>query len=298
MLIAIFVREIMTPLKSATYPIPDEVRTSIGLSTGPHVLKILAKYPKLNLRLTEQKFYIYNKNYKQGLIIFCGKDKKNVTYFKKSSTFKSLTDNLKQVCILVNLPKHAHIPELSSAYIEDLCLAEGIISINIIGISYGGYCALELIADIKKNSVPIKVKKLVHIVAPVCLKDLRPHIRTLIIIPRLIGRLLRWKTQKFSMRNFDHKFELARSIGREEIHSNISVLSVRTGGFDPFIKKKHLSTKLNLLFNKIEVLELRGEPFFRTYSKSLLKKFNFQGAHGIYHEDLGTLRDRLLLFLN
>jgi hypothetical protein len=279
-------------------------------NSEPNISKIYKAYPGLKKSLgLKQKFEVFKRGKKDALIVFPGKHRTDAEYFKRGKVFKEIMQKLECAVIIVNWPSYSYIPELTNAQIEDLCAAEGIKMIKILGTSYGGYCALELIADIKKKRIPLDISGLITIVSPASFQDIRLPTKVKIQGTRIAGIFLKLMStlSNFSQLNLNRNYVekiarngtiLGKPFSRQELFTEIPVLSITTSGLDLLLDNNKSAERLRKLFDKVEIMQVKGSSFFKGYRKSLYKKFDIQGAHEISREDGPMVRKKIIDFLS
>lgn len=276
----------------------------------PRVSQLLRYYPHLK-RFTglKQKLDIFKRGNTNAIVIFPGKSRCDSENLKKSKTFKEIFNAFDSTIIIVNWPDYAYIPEFSYAQIEDFCISEGITSIKILSTSYGGYCALELIADIKKNNLPIKISGLITIVSPFTFKDIRLITRFKIQATRMCGEFIKQSLLFYNPKKFFKKGKNTKRLSRkgsligsafnkDEIFSSIPVLAITTKGFDIFVDNYKAAKKFKKLFNKTEIMQVVGSSFYKGFNKSPFKMVNIAGAHIISGKDIRLVQDKIIQFFN
>jgi hypothetical protein len=276
----------------------------------PNISKIYKAYPGLkNKPGLKQKFEIFKQGKSEALIVFPGKHRTDADYFKKGKAFKEILQKLEITVVIVNWPSYSYIPELANAQIEDLCMAEGIKTIKILGTSYGGYCALELIADIKKKRIPLRVSGLITIVSPTSFQDIRLPTKIKIQATRIAGELLKWASRlsNFKKLNSNHYPAgkvvrngaiLGKVFSRQEVFTDIPVLSITTTGLDLLLDNNKSAERMQKLFDKVEIMQVNGSSFYKGYRNSLFEKFDIQGAHEISREEGPVVRKKIIDFFS
>lgn len=308
------VNEISGPVKKNVI-LPD---------TGPNMTRIQSQYPTLKEHQDiKHTFEVFNPGKNEATIVVPGLNQEDVERFRRGRIFRQIVEELDDTVILFNWPPYTHMPEYTAAQLEDLCLQEGISKVKLIGASYGGHVALELLADIKENNIPVEPTGLVTIVSPVDAEDLR-------VGPKLAKRVapvlqaIEMKRVLLARGNVEEKLKHARRRSavvrvsalkdkpytREEMPNNIPVLAITTQGEpllgerggpptpDLLVKNQQAASKLERLFDNVEVMQARGRSLVSRRRKSLSGSLNLPGAHAIVAADVPMVHDRIMEFLS
>jgi len=305
--------------------VPGFVRKDLILpDTGPNMTRIQSQYPVLKEHQDiKHNFEVFNPGKDEATIVVPGLNQEDVKRFRRGRMFRQIVKELDDTVILFNWPLYTHIPEYTAAQLEDLCLQEGISEVKLIGVSYGGHVALELLADIKRNNIPVEPTGLITIVSPVDAEDLQvgpklakrvgPMLQTI-----EMGRVL------LTRGNIEDKLKHARRRSaivrvsafedkpytREEMPNNIPVLAITTQGEpllgerggpstpDLLVKNQQAASKLERLFDNVEVMQVGGRSLVSRKRRSLSGSLNLPGAHAIVAADVPMVHNRVMEFLS
>lgn len=292
--------------------------------TGPNMTRIQTEHPVLREHPDiKHTFEVFNPGKEEATIVVPGLNQEDVDRFRRGLMFRQIVKELDDTVVLFNWSTYTHIPEYTAAQLEDLCLQEGISKVKIIGASYGGHVALELLADIKENDVPVEPTGLVTIVSPVDAEDLQPG-------PRLIKKAapllqsIGMKRVLLARGNVEEKLKHARKRSavarvsafrdepytREEMPSNVPVLAITTQGEpllgerggpptpDLLVKNQQAAKKLERLFDNVEIMRVRGRSLVSKRRKTLSGSLNLPGAHAIVAADVPMVHNRIMEFLS
>ncbi len=292
--------------------------------TGPNMARIQLQYPTLKeLPDIKHTFEVFNPGKSEATIVIPGLNQEDVGRFRVGRMFRQIVEELDDTVVLFNWPLYTYIPEYTAAQLEDLCLQEGIERVKLIGASYGGHVALELLADIKRNDVPIEPTGLITIVSPVDAEDLQVGPKLAMMTAPLlqkigVGRVLlaRGNVEK----KLKHAYRRSsvvrvsafrgRSYTRDELPNSIPVLAVITQGEplfgerggpptpDLLVRNQQAGRKLESLFDNVDLMQVRGRSLVSKKRRSLSGSFNLPGAHAITASDVPKVHDRIMSFLS
>jgi len=292
--------------------------------TGPNMTRIQSEHTALREHPDiKHTFEVFNPGKSEATIVVPGLNQEDVDRFRRGRMFNQIVEELDDTVVLFNWPLYTYIPEYTAAQLEDLCLQEGIARVKLIGASYGGHVALELLADIKRNGIPIEPTGLVTIVSPVDAEDLR-------VGPKLVKKVapllqaIEMKRALLARGNVEEKLKHAhkrsvvtrvsvfkdRPYAREELPNNVPILAITTQGEpllgerggpptpDLLVKNQQAARKLEGLFDDVEVMRVRGRSLVSKRRKSLSGSLNLPGAHAIVAADVSRVHDRIMNFLS
>jgi len=308
-----------------TTEIPGPVKKDVIVpDTGPNMTRIQSQHPTLKEHPDiKHTFEVFNHGKNEATIIIPGLNQEDVERFRRGRMFGQIIEQLDDTVILFNWPLYTYMPEYTAAQLEDLCLQEGISKVKLIGASYGGHVALELLADIKRNGISIEPTGLITIVSPVDAEDLR-------VGPKLakgvtpILQVIEMKRALLARGNIEKELKHAqrrstvvrvsafkdKPYTREEMPNNIPILAITTQGEpllgerggpptpDLLVKNQQAASKLERLFDKVEIMQVRGGSLVSKRRKSLSGSFNLPGAHTIVAADVPRVHNRIMEFLS
>ncbi len=249
-----------------------------------------------------QTFEIYNPNRPKSVIFFRGLYQKGAEQYKAGSFFHSIVDVPGHTVVFINWPSYDYIPELSAAQLEDLCITFDITRPILLGSSYGGYAALDFIADIKRNKVPLNPIGLITLMSPVSAENLTIPRKLLKSLSHIGIGLIDLQSKITKKRLSSNRSDLARRksmrnhpFSKEEL-IDMPVLAVATHGEpllgrklrwlpdtpDLTINNKKAALDLQGLFTDVKILEVEGSPLL--FIKDKVLRINSLGAHTITPE--------------
>jgi pimeloyl-ACP methyl ester carboxylesterase len=286
--------------------------------------RIQSQYPTLEKHPDiKHTFEVFNPGRNEATIVIPGLNQEDVERFRRGRMFGQIVEELDDTVILFNWPLYTYMPEYTAAQLEDLCLQEGISKVKLIGASYGGHVALELVADIERNGTPIELTGLITIVSPVDAEDLRVGLK----LEKRVAPMLQAveMTRVLLARgNVEEKLKHARRRSavvrvsafknkpytREEMPNNVPVLAITTQGEplwgekggpptpDLLVKNQQAASKLERLFDNVEIMQVRGRSLVSKGRRSLSGSLNLPGAHAIVAADVPMINDRIMEFLS
>lgn len=279
---------------------------------------VLTRYPDIR-----QTFEIYNPGHPDTNIVIRGLYQRDIDKYRQGSFFKGIIDIPKRSTILVNWPSHHFNLPYMAAQLEDLYQTQNIKTIKLLGSSYGGYVALEVLSDMKKHSSPVKPTGLITIMSSVSAETLsimRKYTRSVVApltmtVNRFKEKYLGSLNEKTSIRQSELERLRAirtKQLTKEDLPSDIPVLSFITSGQPLFgknlpwlpntpdfrVNSRSAANKLSGMFDHIEIVEVEGSAFILRKKDSLIPRINGIGAHRITHESWKLIQDKIIAFLS